>query len=417
MSLHREAEGRHIMETDTRESVVSRTTETPVRRPAESSVNRAAKVLGVAAVSGGAVSGLASMLARRRREPGVQVHLRLTAEDLKGLDTGSEILLVGQSPAVTKAPVQAELEAALLESKMQKQGKTERKPSTSPAFSEHMRKALLEGAERFGENLPIAVEKGAASLNQYAELFSEVNSKKNRKKLNKNRKKLQKKMEKGQKQLSARANEGRSDLLKFRKEARNTSQDRLHELESRARELEGKARKTLDKQLKPSLEKAAEAAKIGAIEARKRIEQEAEELEKRYAKAVPKLDKSADQYASKAAKLRQELLHAAEKRAHEAEQALQQSTLQARQAALGAGESAKEGGKNFGSLILWLTIAGAVVYAFLLDEEKKRKARELAGSAYHEGKAIYQDVRGENADFSMTDTPTNTTDTSINTNV
>lgn len=359
----------------------------------ESVLTRAARILGIAGVAAGVAGGVVGGILQSRRDPSAQEHLRLAAKDLKETGVRSATVL-GASLEDARVAAQAELEPAVKQTR-------KRVGKRAASFGEHMKQAVVTGAEQFGENLQDALEKTTGSINEYAEGLSEVNSKKNRKRLKKQAKK-------GQKELSAKTKEGRLELIKLRKDTRSTSQKRLHELESRARKLEGKARKTLDKQLKPTLEKAAESAKVGAIEARKRLEEEAEELEKRYAKAKPKIDKSAARYTERAAELRQELLHAAERRAHEAEKALQQNTEQARQAALGAGESAKEGGKNFGSLILWLTIAGAIVYAFLLDEEKKRKARELAGSAYHEGKAIYQDVRGENADFSTTDTTTDT---------
>ena len=400
----------------------------------ETAVSRAARILGIAGVAAGVAGGLTGMIVQGRREPTAQERLRLATDDLTASSGARSVLsTVGQSLEEAKASAQADFETALKKRK-KRRNRLGRKRS-SPSLGEHMKKTLLENAERFGENLHDAVDKSTQSLNEYVEELSDVNTKKNREKLRKkveqgqkeltalaaegiseinskkNREKIRKAVEQGQKELSARANEGRSDLMKLRKEATNTSQERLHVLESRARELESKARNTLDKTLKPTLEKAAESAWAGAIEARKRLEEEAEDLEKRYAKAKPKIDKSTERYMQRAAELREELLHAAEQRAHEAEKTLQGSTEHALQMAQGAGTSAKEGGKNFGSLLLWLAIAGGVVYAFLLDEEKKRKARELAGSAYHEGRAIYEDVRGQNADFNGGQTgTTNTTD-------
>jgi hypothetical protein len=76
--------------------------------------------------------------------------------------------------------------------------------------------------------------------------------------------------------------------------------------------------------------------------------------------------------------------------------------VQERHLAHDAGESAKQGGKDFTSLMMWLGIGGGLIYLVFLNDEQKRKARELAKSAYHEGMGIYNDLRGENADFETT---------------
>lgn len=140
-------------------------------------------------------------------------------------------------------------------------------------------------------------------------------------------------------------------------------------------------------------------ASASAADARKWAEEEAKHLEKRYEEARPRLEKAAEHYADRANELSAELRETAEGRAQEAEKALREGSVHARQLAHDAGESAKQGGKDFSSFLMWLGIGVGVIYLVFLNEEQKRKARELAKSAYHEGVGIYNDLRGENADF------------------
>jgi hypothetical protein len=187
--------------------------------------------------------------------------------------------------------------------------------------------------------------------------------------------------------------------MKFRQDASGKAKDARSKAEDRIHVLEDLARETVEKKVKPSLEKATATAAVGATEARKRLGEEAKHLEHLYAEAKPKVQESVEHYGARATEVGSELRHTATERAHEAEKALQDSAHQARQVASDVGTSAKQGGKDASSFMLWVGIAAGLVYLVFLNDEQKRKARETAKSAYHEGMAIYRDIKGENADF------------------
>jgi hypothetical protein len=367
---------------------------------------RGAKIVGVAGLVAGVVGGLAGRALQDRQQATMQDRLQRALDDLTKDGSARQSLASAVSDVAESA--RSDFEGAIKASR-QRRKRVEKKQAelkaSGMAFGDYMRLAMKDGAERIGESLQEALGQTSESLKPYAEDLAGTS-----KKAKKQRKKARKQARAASKGLEARASEGRKNLMKLRKDARRTSEDRLHKLEEIGQE-------TLDKRLKPSLEKAGAAAAVIAAEARKRFEEEAKELEKRYEQTRPKLEKSAEHYGERASELREELRKLADERAKDAERLLQEGAVQARhlahdasegakigavharEVAHDAGESAKEGGKNAGSLLLWLTIAGGVIYQVFLNDDQKRKARELASSAFHEGMAIYQDMRGENAEF------------------
>lgn len=354
---------------------------------------RGAKIVGVAGLAAGVAGAMASWLFPGRREPSAQERLKAAIRDLTQHEHASIRESIAKALESTTEAARSDFEASLKEGRKRRK-RARKKGAAELSAGEHLLLALAEGTSRVGENIRHVLEQApetAASLTDR----SGSDLKKRRKRARKQTKALRK-------ELEAAAREGRAEAMKLRKDARGKTEDRLHELEERARE-------TVER-VKPSIEKAGAVAATSAAEARKRLEEEARELEQRYAKARPVIEERAERYAELLDNLRSELRHVADDRAPEVEKALQQlvreithttkeGAEQARHIASDAGEKAAEGGRSFGSLLVWLAIAGGIVYAILMNEEQKRKARELAKSAYHEGKAIYQDVRGHDAEF------------------
>lgn len=149
------------------------------------------------------------------------------------------------------------------------------------------------------------------------------------------------------------------------------------------------------KALEKKYDKSKPKLKATAKDVRKRVKEEARDLEKRLDDAKPVIEDS----AHKVADVTEDLLHTAEDRLRSAEQSLQEGADQGLKIASSAGSSAKQGGKNLTSLLFWLTVAGGLIYAFLLNEEHQKSARRVASVALSEGKEVYRDVRGKDADF------------------
>jgi hypothetical protein len=165
--------------------------------------------------------------------------------------------------------------------------------------------------------------------------------------------------------------------------------------------------KALDDKVKPSLSKAGKSASHVADEWRSRLADQLDHLGEVADDRRPQLASAADQASKRISHLLKNVDAAsddwretAERALHDAEKLLQDNTRAAKEFAGDVGDSARQGGKEFGSLVFWVMIAGGLIYAFLLDDEQKRKSRELAKSAYAEGKELYRDVQGRDAEFS-----------------
>ncbi len=369
---------------------------------------RGAKIVGVAGLVAGIVGGLAGRTLQGRQQASMQDRLQRAMDDLTAGDGSARRSLAGAVSDLSES-ARSDFEGAIASGRKRRKESRKKQAqlkASGMAFGDYMRLALKDGAGRIGESLQEALGQTSESLKPYADDLADTS-----KKAKKQRNKARKQARAAADDLEARTSEGRKNLMKLRKDARKISEDRLHKLEDFGQE-------ALDKRVKPSLEKAGATAAVVAAEARKRFEEEAKELEKRYEQAKPTLEKSAEHYGERASELREELRKLADERAKDAERLFHESAGQARHLAHDASEgakvgavhardvahdagvSAKEGGKSAGSLLLWLTIAGGVLYQVFLNDDQKRKARELATSAFHEGMAIYQDVRGENAEFS-----------------
>ncbi|HEV2127546.1 MAG TPA: hypothetical protein VGR22_02895 [Thermomicrobiales bacterium] len=373
-----------------------------------------AKIVGIAGVAAGVVGAVLGRVLESQREPSAGERLQAALDDVKG--AGGSSFVNQLSEAVEQA--RKEFERAKKKSKKQrklvrgkKRGQEEADLASVAAsgmlFADYMRRAVRNSSERFGENLQDVLEQTTESLSKNAEQ-SRKTSKKRGKELKRDAKKRREAAEK-------QASEGLEELMKFRKGAADKAEDRLEDI--------GKfTRAAVEKRVKPALEKAGAVTLAGASKARHRLEEESKDLEKRYADvkpkiekryadARPKIEKSAEHYADVAADLVKELRKTAQEQARDAGPLLQDGVEQARELAREgseqakervheAGDAAKEGSRNAVSLLVWTAIAGGLIYQVLLNEEQKRKVREFAIGAYHEGKAIYQDLRGENADFS-----------------
>lgn len=61
-----------------------------------------------------------------------------------------------------------------------------------------------------------------------------------------------------------------------------------------------------------------------------------------------------------------------------------------------ASEAVRRGGRETRSLVVWLALAGTLIFYVFLDEEQQEKVKKIAGDIFHEAKDLYGDIQGNN---------------------
>jgi len=145
---------------------------------------------------------------------------------------------------------------------------------------------------------------------------------------------------------------------------------RAHELYDVARERAVQARRAAEKDVLPAVATLSAQARDTITETSQRLGLEPGELGERLT----------------------EVSSVATERASELGRLAQAGTKQ-------AAEATTEGGKNLGSSVIWLSIGGALVYYAFLDEEQREQVKRLAHRVYTETRAIYQDIQGQDEEF------------------
>lgn len=141
----------------------------------------------------------------------------------------------------------------------------------------------------------------------------------------------------------------------------------------------------------------------------------AQELRKRAEKdVVPGAKKRAGELRKKA---EQDLLPEAKKRAETLSQSVEENARAAREAlgaeaaeaaarlsataatveehASEAGEAVKRGTRETRSLLLWVALAGVLIFTVFLDEDQQKRLREIAYGVFGEAKDMYGDMKGK----------------------
>jgi hypothetical protein len=177
------------------------------------------------------------------------------------------------------------------------------------------------------------------------------------------------------------------------KEMLDQSHDALETGKSRTEELRKKAEKEIIPEAKHRAEDLRKRAESEVLpEAKKR----AEELRKRAEKEIiPEAKHRAE-----------ELSHTVEEQAKVARKVLEQEAAEAATKlsaaastvegqASEATEAVKRGTRETRSLLLWLALAGVLVFTVFLDEEQQKRLKEVAYEIFGEAKDMYADMKGE----------------------
>ncbi len=150
----------------------------------------------------------------------------------------------------------------------------------------------------------------------------------------------------------------RSEELKKKAES-----DVIPEAKKRAEELRKKAEKDVLPEAKKRAEELRKTAEKDLIpEAKKRAEDLTHTVEDQAAVAAAKFSTAA---------------HTVEEKGAE------------------AGEAVKRGTRETRSLLLWLSLAGVLIFTVFLDEDQQKRLKEIAYEIFGEAKDMYADMKGE----------------------
>lgn len=337
---------------------------------------RVARILAISGVAAGVAGGLAGRIlsGRRASEPRKEV---LRARSGRATKEAGRRLKAASSSDPAKA-LRESIGSVVGSTRHDIERWSSGMPTTKEAseLADRLRAAAVEGKDKAS---------GIASelINEAADYVSQVEqqSKGTRKRV--------------VKKLDRQRHEAEDHARKLRKQ----SGEHIADLEKYVSE-------TLDDRVKPTLAKAGKSAGHAAEELRTRLSDQLDHLADVAEEQRPHLAAAAEAASSRISQLIKDADAAsddwrdtAERAVHEAEGLIQDNARVAREFAGDVGESAKRGTRDFGSLIFWLMVAGGLVYAVLLNDEQKRKARNLAESAFREGRDLYRDMQGRNTEF------------------
>jgi hypothetical protein len=88
-----------------------------------------------------------------------------------------------------------------------------------------------------------------------------------------------------------------------------------------------------------------------------------------------------------------------EKGSSEAVHKLAEATGSVESHAKDAGTAVARGGREFRSLVVWLTLGGTLIYSVFLNDEQREKVKEIAKSLFGEAKGMYGDIKGQDGTF------------------
>ena len=131
-----------------------------------------------------------------------------------------------------------------------------------------------------------------------------------------------------------------------------------------------------------------EARKV-AKEARKAGKQKFEEVSERARKDfIPEAQKTTAEFAEQARETAEHIGEDAEKLLHEAGDKADKKRKEATKAV-------QKGGRETRSLLLWLSLAGILIFTVFLDEDQQKKIKEVAYEVFGEARDMYSDMKGD----------------------
>ena len=352
--------------------------------------NQSAKVLALSGLAAGVVGSLYVLLSEREKKPKTRMEVaRQTLED---------------------ATAQARKQAATLESGVatsvhDARGRMATKGKQAKKDARKRRREADYSRDRMMTMFQSARDKGVDTLHEIEKHSPEVMAMAGQM-LGKTEEKLGTARQGGGEMLgtakqagTARARIGMRKAQAARKDARKEArraQGELISLVERAKEKAPEARQYVESHVVPQVQELRQQAS-GAIEVgRGRAEDLAKYAEK---DVVPQVKDAADRLKHRVEEQAKVAATVVEKGSAEAAHRLSDTTTSVETHAKDAGTAVARGGREFRSLILWLSLGGALVYSVFLNEEQKAKIREMAKGLFGEAKGMYGDIKGQDGSF------------------
>jgi len=337
---------------------------------------RIGRIVAAAGVAAGAAAGLASLVTSGKRSSGSRI-TQPRATELPALESAQDQLrkvTSGDAAKSVRESLQDVAESTGLQGK--KLGMNKFSSKDASKLVDQVRDSAVEGKGRFGQFSSDSIHDAVERISNAAEEGRDA------------RDWAQESLE-----------HTRAAAKDRRRWARQQSGERLSDLE---RYVTG----TVESKVKPSLAKAGESAGNVAGDLRSRLSTELDRLGDVADQRRPQISTAANQVSARISHLLKEVdasgdewRETADNALHDAERVFQDNANAARRKAGTVGDSAKQGGKSLASLLFWVAVAAGLVYAVLMDEDQKRKSRELAAATWHESRELYRDIRGRDADF------------------
>lgn len=321
---------------------------TEVGLPEQASVG---KVLLVAGTAAGVTAGLVALLAEKKQEPATPTesareYIRAALDDAQKTDFGKETRK--QRKRAEKNLKKQQKKAGKDAEKLMKQG----------------REVAADSAEAVRDevsSLMNAVRSGNLELDKKIEGFAESA--------------LMAKLREFGDEAKEMAEQGR---MRGEEAAHRIQDDVIPQAREAAREA---AHKVQDDVIPQARDAAKEARKVG----KKKFSEVSEKSRKDYIPAAQ------EQTAEAAAHAREFAEHVGE----DAEKFFSEASEKAEKKSKDAAKAVQRGGRETRSLLLWLSLAGILVFTVFLDEDQQKKIKEVAYEVFGEARDMYGDMKGD----------------------
>jgi hypothetical protein len=361
--------------------------------------NQTPKVLALGGLAAGAVGSLYVLLTERDKKPKSRMEVaRHTLEDAAGrarkqaaaLETNLE---AGVASGLHNARATATSRGKKSRKEARKTGRRAGKRAQHEAeLSRDRMKGMIFGAKDKSVEKLHELEKHAPEVNALASQM-----------LGRTEESLGRAKTTGTKrarQAGKDARKAQGDLKTFVERAREKAPETRHYVEThvapKVKDLEKQAAVALaqGRHRAEDLRKHAEKDVVPQVRDRAgRLIQRAEH------DVVPQVKDSAERLKVRAEDQAKVAASVLEKGSAEAAHKLAEATGSVETHAKDAGTAVARGGREFRSLIVWLSLGGTLIYAVFLNDEQREKVREMAKSLFGETKGMYGDIKGQDGTF------------------
>ena len=313
------------------------------------------KVLLIAGTAAGALAGLAALLAGKEQTPpskteSAKEYLRSALEEAQKQDFAKQSRK--QRKRADKALKKQRTKAGKDADKLMKQG----------------REAASESADAVRKEVSSimdSIRSGNLELDRVVEGFAESQ--------------LMDRLREFGDEAKVIAEQGK---MRGEKAAHKFQDDILPEAKKSAKDARKAGKRKLEKEILPEATRAAEKARKTG---KKKLEEVSERARKDY---IPEAQKQTAEFAEHARDTAEHLGEDAEKFLNETSEKAQKKRKEATKAV-------QKGGRETRSLLLWLSLAGILVFTVFLDEDQQKKLKEVAFEVFGEARDMYSDMKGD----------------------